>query len=128
MGLIAIQLLVINIHADTISNNQTQCNESWACTKFSQCINTTMSRSCVDINRCGTSSDKPVESIPCKSINSDSNIDSQEDNRSSKKLSGAAVGVSIHAYNPDYTILITLIIAVTALFVITFIVLRTRTK
>lgn len=41
------------------------CIENWVCTDFSACINEVKTRTCVDINSCGTQENKPQESIPC---------------------------------------------------------------
>jgi hypothetical protein len=44
------------------------CEESWACTDWSACINGNMTRTCVDENDCGTEVNKPAEVEACESV------------------------------------------------------------
>lgn len=41
------------------------CMEEWSCSKWYGCVNGVQARTCVDINRCGTSKNKPDESRSC---------------------------------------------------------------
>jgi subtilisin family serine protease len=50
--------------------NNTNCTESWQCGPWSECINGTQTRNCVDINNCGTIYHKPPTSQSCGVINS----------------------------------------------------------
>ncbi len=43
----------------------TTCTESWSCSEWSECINRTQTRTCTDINNCGTEINKPAESQDC---------------------------------------------------------------
>ncbi|MEM4366090.1 MAG: hypothetical protein QXN46_00625, partial [Candidatus Woesearchaeota archaeon] len=49
----------------------TTCVENWSCSEWSECIpNATLgsgiaSRKCIDLNRCGTTKNKPTENINC---------------------------------------------------------------
>jgi len=50
-----------------ISTNPTlACTESWSCTDWSVCANSTQTRTCSDANNCGTTDQKPVESQSCQ--------------------------------------------------------------
>lgn len=41
------------------------CVEDWMCTEWSECVNGKQSRTCADLNRCGTTENKPAESEDC---------------------------------------------------------------
>ena len=41
------------------------CDEIWDCTLWSSCINNQQTRTCNDINNCGTTSNKPLETQSC---------------------------------------------------------------
>lgn len=41
------------------------CTENWQCVVFGTCNNGIQTRSCTDLNNCGTNSDKPVEQRTC---------------------------------------------------------------
>jgi|GEM_PF-6842506 len=43
----------------------TECTENWECSGWSVCIEGEQTRSCQDINACGTTAQKPVESRSC---------------------------------------------------------------
>ncbi len=46
-----------------------ECEENWNCTEWQECtINGTQSRTCTDLNSCGTNSTKPPESRECDYI------------------------------------------------------------
>ena len=42
------------------------CVENWSCTEWSECINGTQTRTCTDLNNCGTTINKPPEVQSCK--------------------------------------------------------------
>ena len=42
-----------------------ECNESWACTDWSDCINNIQTRSCIDRNECATELEEPSLSQSC---------------------------------------------------------------
>ncbi len=43
-----------------------ECNESWECGNWSECINGTQGRTCTDLNSCGTEELKPNEIQECE--------------------------------------------------------------
>lgn len=43
-----------------------ECNESWECGNWSECMNGTQSRTCTDLNSCGTEELKPNETQECQ--------------------------------------------------------------
>jgi hypothetical protein len=45
---------------------QKDCNESWECENWSECINGTQSRACTDLNSCRTEELKPNETQKCE--------------------------------------------------------------
>jgi len=49
---------------DTIAYKD--CNEDWICVKWSDCVDGTQTRKCVDKNDCGTFSSKPAETQTCE--------------------------------------------------------------
>lgn len=42
-----------------------KCEENWTCTEWSECINGTQTRTCTDLDDCGTTENKPAESQAC---------------------------------------------------------------
>jgi PGF-pre-PGF domain-containing protein len=42
------------------------CTENWSCTDWSICVAGTQTRTCTDVNVCGTTINKPVESQTCE--------------------------------------------------------------
>ena len=47
------------------TENSTQCIENWNCTEWSECINGTQTRTCIDLNECNTTLNKPPELQEC---------------------------------------------------------------
>jgi signal peptidase len=48
------------------TNNTTQnCTENWNCTEWFECINGTQNRTCIDLNNCNTTFNKPIEIREC---------------------------------------------------------------
>jgi hypothetical protein len=43
----------------------TVCVENWQCTEWSECVNGTQTRTCTDLNNCGTTLNKPEEERSC---------------------------------------------------------------
>jgi hypothetical protein len=48
------------------------CTESWSCGSWSTCTNSTQTRTCTDVNSCGTTSSKPALSQGCADTCSES--------------------------------------------------------
>ena len=44
------------------------CIESWSCTEWSDCVGNIQTRICNDLNYCGTTLDKPIESRSCVAL------------------------------------------------------------
>jgi hypothetical protein len=44
-----------------------QCNENWKCAAWVGCTDGKNTRSCIDLNKCGTTQNKPDETIVCNS-------------------------------------------------------------
>jgi len=42
-----------------------ECQERWGCAEWSECIDNVQTRTCRDVNSCGTELDRPLESQPC---------------------------------------------------------------
>ncbi|MFA5135201.1 MAG: hypothetical protein WC505_05480 [Patescibacteria group bacterium] len=42
------------------------CLESWSCTEWAACSGGTSTRTCTDLNSCGTTNDKPAETAACQ--------------------------------------------------------------
>ncbi|MFH1597562.1 MAG: carbohydrate binding domain-containing protein [Patescibacteria group bacterium] len=45
-----------------------ECVENWQCTEWSECVTGQQTRTCTDINECGTEIDKPSEVQECDSV------------------------------------------------------------
>jgi hypothetical protein len=64
---------VVNLPTkETSQENQTtekievqSCEERWVCSDWSECKNGVQTRSCEDVNNCGTDLNKPLETQPC---------------------------------------------------------------
>ena len=41
------------------------CQERWGCTEWSECINGVQTRTCNDVNNCGTRNNEPLTAQPC---------------------------------------------------------------
>ncbi len=46
-----------------------ECMENWDCTDWSECINGTQTRTCIDLSDCGTTNNKPIETQTCLECN-----------------------------------------------------------
>jgi len=42
------------------------CVENWNCTEWSPCVNNVQTRTCIDLNKCGTVKNKPITSRACE--------------------------------------------------------------
>lgn len=51
-----------------IASKSTTCVEAWSCTDWSQCANGQQSRTCSDLNNCGTENDKPAVTQSCETL------------------------------------------------------------
>jgi len=69
------------------------CYENWECTPWSECIDGVMVRTCTDLNKCGTTKDKPQISSTC-SPDEEEEISLGEPSEESffSKITGAAIG------------------------------------
>ena len=47
------------------SQNQQGCTENWSCTSWGSCMIDGQSRTCTDINNCGTTNNKPLTTQTC---------------------------------------------------------------
>jgi outer membrane protein assembly factor BamB len=52
------------------SNLISECAENWLCDDWSPCINNFKTRSCRDLNLCGTAENKPIERMLCSAAES----------------------------------------------------------
>lgn len=50
---------------ETGDAGETACVEDWLCTEWTECVTGKQSRSCADINRCGTEENRPEEMKSC---------------------------------------------------------------
>ncbi len=51
----------------TQSQGNSNCQESWTCTEWNACSGNLETRSCLDINNCGTNATRPFEQQACQS-------------------------------------------------------------
>ena len=49
----------------TDDGKEETCIEKWVCLSWSKCTDSQQTRTCVDVNNCGTEENKPFESQPC---------------------------------------------------------------
>ncbi|MCK4553058.1 hypothetical protein KAT80_02550, partial [Candidatus Pacearchaeota archaeon] len=61
---VLVLFLISFVVAENNDTNET-CTENWDCTNWSTCINNEQTRTCIDLNDCGTTEDKPEESQTC---------------------------------------------------------------
>ena len=54
---------------DVVQEQNEICSEDWMCLEWSECINSTQERVCIDINNCGTEDEKPEVSQECEEQN-----------------------------------------------------------
>ncbi len=57
--------LTIKTISEEVIVETEECTPDWNCTEWSDCINGTKTRTCTDLNTCGTDEDKPDESKAC---------------------------------------------------------------
>lgn len=70
----------ISSELDDREEPETICIENWSCVSWGPCVSGQQSRTCSDLNSCGTAEDKPVEQQSCQPqvIDCGSNIFTQE--------------------------------------------------
>lgn len=56
----------------TLQKTPPACVEDWSCDAWSICSGSTQTRTCIDLNNCGTEYNKPAESQSCTTYNGDS--------------------------------------------------------
>lgn len=54
------------VSADVVNISVAPCTENWDCTAWSECVNGVQTRTCTDLNDCGTTQNKPAESQSCQ--------------------------------------------------------------
>jgi hypothetical protein len=64
-SLLFLPIVLADIVEITIEYGNETCTESWSCSDWSSCVNSIQTRSCEDLNNCGTTFDKPSESRSC---------------------------------------------------------------
>ncbi|MCH8328967.1 MAG: hypothetical protein IIB81_01080, partial [Nanoarchaeota archaeon] len=60
------------------------CTEQWQCTSWSNCINNTQTRTCSDINNCGTTTNKPTETQQCSTTETEEQLPKEKENKAVK--------------------------------------------
>jgi len=58
---------------DDDDDNDGKCVSDWNCSEWSDCFNGIKTRTCIDLNRCSNSNNKPSEILECENGNSFSN-------------------------------------------------------
>ena len=58
------------------------CTEDWSCTEWTDCVNETQTRTCNDLNNCGTEKDKPEEEQYCEILELENGSSTLEKNES----------------------------------------------
>jgi hypothetical protein len=51
--------------ANTTNETEEECVEKWSCSDWYKCVNDSQARTCVDINKCDTTANRPTESRTC---------------------------------------------------------------
>jgi hypothetical protein len=98
---------------ETTQTNQTvaqqqECQERWVCSEWSECINGIQTRTCRDVNNCGTNNKEPFTSQPCSS-------EERKEEKSSEGVSGIT-GFFALLSNPVYALAFALgVIAIIAI-------------
>lgn len=62
----------------------TTCMGQWQCTSWSNCINNTQTRTCSDINNCGTTTNKPTETQQCSTTETEEQLPKEKENKAVK--------------------------------------------
>jgi len=53
---------------ETVEKVSGTCEERWICSEWSECTNGLQTRTCEDVNNCGTDLNKPLETQPCSTL------------------------------------------------------------
>jgi hypothetical protein len=75
------------------SSEMPACEEKWSCTEWSRCENGAQTRTCTDLNSCGTDIYEPLKSQPCSTVATNNNAG----------RAGQSTGVPITAFLLDVT-------------------------
>ena len=79
----------------------TICTESWSCSEWSSCSDDQQTRTCIDLNNCGGTNNKPSEKQDCQVIEETTNIPEMAPAETSSKVwwcIGGIVIIGILAY------------------------------
>ncbi|MEM7825741.1 MAG: hypothetical protein QW412_02695 [Candidatus Aenigmatarchaeota archaeon] len=101
----------------TVSQQQV-CQEKWVCSEWSECINGTQTRTCVDQSNCGTNNNEPFSSQPCSS-------EERREEKSSQIVS-EITGFFALLSNPVYALSFVLIMIIILVMILTFILSKRR--
>ena len=80
-------------------NLKQSCQELWKCDAWGPCINGTQTRSCIDINNCGTEKNKPITQQSCEVAN-ETALEEKTQSKTGFNLAGAAIGAVKKAWLP----------------------------
>ena len=97
------------------AENSYVCSENWQCSEWSDCENEIQTRTCTDLNSCGTSNGKPTTEQQC------------ETTTSTNLLTGAVTGISEFAQTP-WGIATFIIIGLFAVGGVTFLAIKGKFK
>ncbi len=81
-------------------NGNCVCIEQWNCSEWSECINGTQTRECIDLNACGTSNQKPETVRPCEPTSQQVAIQKQEQKTPQAGITGFAIARNAKAAMP----------------------------
>ncbi len=84
---------------NTASTTTSECVERWVCTEWSSCKDGMQTRSCEDVNNCGTDLNKPLEVQPCSIVESDNVKKDQLASLPSGSVSSAITGFTALHYS-----------------------------
>jgi len=74
------------------NGNCLKCEEKWKCSEWSPCINGKQTRSCIDLNNCGTEKNKPATEKDCKvEKEKKKKIEAKEKKRKAVPLGGTMI-------------------------------------
>ena len=101
--MIFLLLIALPVLADiveiTIEYGDTECVESWSCTDWSECHSGTQTKTCTDVNNCGTTLSKPLESQSCE-------VEEDETEETQQTVTTTS-GPGTTSYTPDVTVAVT---------------------
>lgn len=64
-GMFRSDSFTVKLHFEPESQSPPPCVEDWACDAWSACVNNQQTRTCIDYNSCGTTTNKPDETQSC---------------------------------------------------------------